>query len=129
MSMESHGGMISAGKTDSSTTVLWQSYQHRYLVTNEEELGEGNCEFGLRNIFCSYFEVILTYLKILRHGANGSTSLLKEGVLRIFIASTRFEPASPGFSGKYAYANHYSTEATEVEFTLLSAQICNLPIN
>jgi hypothetical protein len=36
---------------DSYTIVLWQSYQQSHLEANEEELGEGNEEFGLQNIF------------------------------------------------------------------------------
>jgi hypothetical protein len=36
---------------DSSTRALWQSYQQSYLAPKQEELGEGNDEFGLRSIF------------------------------------------------------------------------------
>jgi hypothetical protein len=35
--------MISTGETpDSSTRVLWQSYQQSHLVANQDNLGEGN---------------------------------------------------------------------------------------
>jgi hypothetical protein len=52
MSMDSHNGMISTGKTpDSSTTALWKFYQRSYLVTKQEEHGEGNTEFCLQSIF------------------------------------------------------------------------------
>jgi hypothetical protein len=36
---------------DSFTRALWQSYQERLVVVNQEELDEGNDEFDLRNIF------------------------------------------------------------------------------
>jgi hypothetical protein len=50
MSVENHGGMISTGKSlDTSTRVLWQSYQQSQLLENQEELGKGNAEFGFRN--------------------------------------------------------------------------------
>jgi hypothetical protein len=50
--------------------------------------------------------------KILRHGADGFTSSLKKGVLRIFIdlktpsPAEGFEPANLGSNGKHA--NHYT---------------------
>jgi hypothetical protein len=53
---------------------------------------------------------------MLRHGADGFISPLKEGMLRIFIAhnnpppSAGFEPANIGSNGKHA--KHYITEAT-----------------
>jgi hypothetical protein len=50
---------------------------------------------------------LLTFHKILRHGADGITSHPKEGVLR-FIALGRFEHAKLGSNGKHA--NHYATE-------------------
>jgi hypothetical protein len=50
--MESHDGMMLTGKTlDSSARALWKSYQQSHPVANQEELGEGNDEFGLRNVF------------------------------------------------------------------------------
>jgi hypothetical protein len=47
MSMKKHGGKIWTGETDLSTRALWQSYQQIHLVADQEELGEGNDEFGL----------------------------------------------------------------------------------
>jgi hypothetical protein len=58
---------------------------------------------------CSYF----ICRKILRCGAFGFTSSLKEGVLWVFIAVTKsiasaeFEPMNLGYSGKHT--NHYTT--------------------
>jgi hypothetical protein len=53
--MENHGGIISAGEaTDLSTRALWQSYQQNLLVAKQDELGEGNDEFGLSKYLCSY---------------------------------------------------------------------------
>jgi hypothetical protein len=61
MSMERHNEMISTGETpDWSTRPLWQSYQKRHLVVNQEELDKINYEFGLRNSFVSYFKVTFT---------------------------------------------------------------------
>jgi hypothetical protein len=54
MSMGNHNN-IGRGSPDSSTRALWQSYQQRCLVAHQEELYE---EFGLQNIFYSFFEVI-----------------------------------------------------------------------
>jgi hypothetical protein len=49
------------GKTpDSSTGALWQSYQHSHLVAKQEEMGEGNGDFGLTKHLCSYFKGIFT---------------------------------------------------------------------
>jgi hypothetical protein len=71
MGMDSHDGMISTRKTtDSSSRSLWQSYQQSNLVANKEELGEGNYEFGLRNIFVYTSKLFLT-CKILRPGDDG----------------------------------------------------------
>jgi hypothetical protein len=54
MSMKNHGGMTETGENSRFSGNLTTSH----LVANKEELGKGNYEFGLRNIFCSYFEVI-----------------------------------------------------------------------
>jgi hypothetical protein len=56
-----------------------------YIVANHEKLCVGNYEFGLTKYLYSYFEAIFTCGKILRHEADGFTSLLKKGVLQIFI--------------------------------------------
>ena len=48
---------------------------------------------------------VLLHAANMRHGTNGSTSLPKEGVLRIFFAlknSAGFEPASLGTKGQHA---------------------------
>jgi hypothetical protein len=69
---------------------------------------------ALRSIFVHTSKVSLTWRKILRHGADGFTSPLKEGVLSIFIAlknpspSARSEHANLESNGKQA--NHYNTE-------------------
>jgi hypothetical protein len=39
------------GKTDSSIRALWQSYQQINPIAKQEQLGEGNDEFGLQSIF------------------------------------------------------------------------------
>jgi hypothetical protein len=44
MNMENHGGIM-------SIRALRQFYQQSQLAENEEELGEGNDEYGLRNVF------------------------------------------------------------------------------
>jgi hypothetical protein len=57
MSMVYHDGMISTGRApDLSFRALWQSYRHIHLVANQEELGEGNDEICLRNIFVHIFK-------------------------------------------------------------------------
>jgi hypothetical protein len=57
MRMENYGGMISAGRTlDSSTRVLWQSYQQSHLLAKPYELEKGNNEFALTKYFCSYIK-------------------------------------------------------------------------
>jgi hypothetical protein len=79
MDMKNHGGMISAGETSNLSTIALC-----HVVANQE-LGEGNDEFGLTKYLSSYFEVIFTCRKILL-GADGFTSPPKEVVLRIFVA-------------------------------------------
>jgi hypothetical protein len=55
-----------------------------HLVSNEEELGEGNYEFGLTKYFC----LEVTYLHAVKSypGQTALFSSLKEGVLLNFIA-------------------------------------------
>jgi hypothetical protein len=60
--------------------------------------------------YVKYVKGSLTCHKILRHGTCGFTFPPKEGVLRIFVTSAGFEPATLGSSGKDT--NHYTTEAT-----------------
>jgi hypothetical protein len=52
MNIENHGGMVSTGENSRFVhqISLWQSYKQSYLVANQEELGEGNNGFCLRNI-------------------------------------------------------------------------------
>jgi hypothetical protein len=70
-------------------------------------------QFGLEGSFRTS-RVLLTCRKILRHGADGFTSLPKEVVLRIFIAlkypssSAGFEPVNLMSNGKNN--NHYTIE-------------------
>jgi hypothetical protein len=51
MSMEDNGGIIAARDTPcSSTRTLWQSYQRKRLVADQEDLDEGNDGFRIRNV-------------------------------------------------------------------------------
>jgi hypothetical protein len=52
----------------------------------------------------------LTFCKILRHGTDGFTSHLKEGVPQIFIAAqlAMTEPVNLGSNGKHT--SHYTAE-------------------
>jgi hypothetical protein len=101
------------GKTlDTSTRALWQFNQQSYLVIKKKELAKEMMNSALRSIFVYTSEGFLTCYKILRHGANGFTSLPKEGMLWNFIALktpsllARFEPANLGSK----HANNYTTE-------------------
>jgi hypothetical protein len=52
MNMENHdGNILTVKSSDSSTRLLWQSYQLIHPVAIEKKLGEINDEFDLRNIF------------------------------------------------------------------------------
>jgi hypothetical protein len=115
------------GRTpDSSTRAFWQSYQQSNPVAKQEELDEGNDEFGLAKqpIFVHTSKEFLICRMILRHGADGFTSVPKGSVLRIFIAlknpssSAGFEPANLGSNGMHA--NNYTTEDDfmELNFSL-----------
>jgi hypothetical protein len=74
MNTESNRGMISKGKTtDSSTRALWQAYQQSHLKAKQEQLAKEIVNFALRRIFHTS-EGSLTYRKILRNEADGSTS-------------------------------------------------------
>jgi hypothetical protein len=53
-------------------------------VPKQEELGEGNYDFGMRSIFVHTPKGFLTCLKILRHATDGFTCPTKKGVLLIF---------------------------------------------
>jgi hypothetical protein len=108
MSIEAHGGI-------STWENFWFVHQISLEILPAESssdkaggIGKLNYEFYLTRHLCDTSKVSLTFREILRHGANGFTSLPKEGVLRIFIASAGFEPVSLGLNGKYA--NHYTTE-------------------
>jgi hypothetical protein len=66
-----------------STRALWQSYQQSYSIKSG---GTWRKKWIWPSKYlCSYFEVIFTCRKILRHGVDDSTSPPKEGVLRNFI--------------------------------------------
>jgi hypothetical protein len=39
------------GKTDSTTRALWQSYQQRNLIAEQEELAKGMMNFALQSIY------------------------------------------------------------------------------
>jgi hypothetical protein len=68
----------------------------------------------LRSISAQTLKGFLTFRKILRYATDGFTSLLKDGMLLIFIAfknpspSARIEPAKLESNGKLA--SHYTTE-------------------
>jgi hypothetical protein len=99
--------MPAGGKTpDSSITALLKSYQQRHLDR------VGGMEEGVRISRIQYLWYVngsITSRKILRHETSGVTSHPKKGVLRIFIASAGFEPATLGSSCKHT---NYTTEAT-----------------
>jgi hypothetical protein len=61
-----------------------KSYQHNYLIENQEELAKENMNFAFTFVHTS--KPSLTCHKILRPGADVFTSPPKEGVQRIFIA-------------------------------------------
>jgi hypothetical protein len=67
------------------------------MAEEQEELGEVNDEFGLRNIFAHTSKYFFTCRKVLRHGADGFTFRPKEGVLRIFNAFKTLRPR-PGLN-------------------------------
>jgi hypothetical protein len=50
MSVESDGGKISTGETDTSIRALWHLYKHNHLVAKEEKLAKGTVDFALRSI-------------------------------------------------------------------------------
>jgi hypothetical protein len=57
--MENHGGIILEGETPYlSTRALWESYQQSYLLTEQEKLGKGNVESGLKKYLCLCLEGI-----------------------------------------------------------------------
>jgi hypothetical protein len=66
------------------------------------------------NFACSFAGVFL-HAANRRHGADGFTSLPKEGMLWIFSnpAEAGFEPAILGTRGQHA--NHYTTEAANMQ--------------
>jgi hypothetical protein len=86
--MENHGGMISTGKSNSSTRALWQSCQQSYRAAKQEELCAGNDKFCLKKYLFHASRVSLTWRKILGQGTDGFTSPTKEGMLLIFIQFT-----------------------------------------
>jgi hypothetical protein len=63
---------------DSFTRFLWQSYQQS-TSSKAQETWQRKCWIWPTKYLCSYFEVIFTFCKFLRHGANGFTSPSKEG--------------------------------------------------
>jgi hypothetical protein len=107
MSVESRGGMTSTGELLIRPTEH-QFYQKSHLALTQKEHGEGNAEFYLRSISFTLVR-FFTYRKILRHGADGFTSLSKEVVLRTLNAlKTPSFSANLGSNGKHD--NHDATE-------------------
>jgi hypothetical protein len=99
----------------SSTSALL--LQRRHLVV-KQGVGE-KCPWIHRTQYiCTTLQGSLKYRKIIRHGADGFTSPLKEGVLRIFIAlknpslSAGFEPANRESNSKHAMKPSRVTQLT-----------------
>jgi hypothetical protein len=115
--------MISTGKTPDSSTRKnsWQSCQQRHLAAKQDDLGEGNYDFSLRSIVAHPSKLFSTYHKILRHSADGFTSLPKKDVLRILIAFKHLSHR-PGLNRdpwvQWQDANRYITEATVLGINL-----------
>jgi hypothetical protein len=90
--MENHSGMMLTEENwFVHQSALWQCYQQSNLVANHYDLGEESDEFCLRNISFILVEFFNMPYN-LTTGADGFTSLPKEGVLRILIA---FKNPSP----------------------------------
>jgi hypothetical protein len=75
---------------------LWQSYQHRRPVANQEKMPKKQINLALQRICVHTSKGSLTCRKILLVGVNGFTSPSKEVVLRIVIAVKNPSP-SDGF--------------------------------
>jgi hypothetical protein len=121
MCLDNHDGMISTGETpDSSTRALWQSH----LVAKQEDLCEGNYEFGLRNIF-----VILRsdFLHAVKYCDMRPTALVPSEGRRTadFVIASKNPPPRPGLNpltlgSNSKHPNHYTTEATAGSGTFLA---------
>jgi hypothetical protein len=115
-SMENHEWYWQGKTPDSSTRALCQYSQSSSIKA--EGTREGNNAFCLTNYLFNTMKGSLTCCKILWHGADGFTSLPKEGVLRIFIAlknplfSTVFETVNRKSNGQHA--NQQTTEDNSV---------------
>jgi hypothetical protein len=82
--------------------------------------------FTLQSIFFHTFKGFSTCHKILQRGADGFTSLPKEGMLQNFIIlknpllSARIEPTNIGSNGKHT--RHYTTEGDLLKLTNMNVQ-------
>jgi hypothetical protein len=111
MSMENHGEMISARKTDSSIRVLWQSYQQS---SSSETGGPGEQnEFSITKYLCSYFEGIFNMPKNLTtwgrwlYALSNGRRAADFTVLKNLSPSARIKPPNLGSNCKRA--RHYNT--------------------
>jgi hypothetical protein len=124
---EYHGGMMS---TEENSSFVYQSSVVILPVESsgikQEERAKRMMNLTLRNNFVYTRKWFFACRKIL-HGASGFTSPLKEGVLRIFIASAGFEPTNLGSNGKHA--NHYSSQATRRGISCLTEQLLIYSVN
>jgi hypothetical protein len=100
---------VSSGKLLIRPPELSLNPTSSHPVATQEELGEGNHEFGLMKYLLSYFEGTFNMPKILRHGASGISSPPKEGVLRICIAIKNPPPSAWIESANLGSNGHYTT--------------------
>jgi hypothetical protein len=97
--MENRGQMKSPRKiSDPSTRVLCQSYQQSDLVADQEELGERNDEFDLRNIFVNTSKGFLTCRETLRHEASGFLPLRRRKSCYRFLTPLKIHWLLPGLN-------------------------------
>jgi hypothetical protein len=88
-----------------------------HLAAKQKELTK-KMNPSLRSIVVHTSKGSITCRLILRHGADGCSSLPNEVVLRIVIALGRVEPVNLGSNGKHA--NHYTTEDDFKDLRLLN---------
>jgi hypothetical protein len=79
--MERHGGMVLAGKSPGSSTVVLS-----HLAVKQEELTKEMMNSDLRGSVVHTSKFSITCRTILPHRADGFISSPKDGVLRTFVA-------------------------------------------
>jgi hypothetical protein len=92
--------------------------------------GRWNCGRKMSGKFCLNANFYVTFRDLLhavklRHGSNGFTSPLKEGVLRIFCpkyltALARFEPANLGTKDQHATSRPLKSLVPDLPYTVLA---------